>query len=311
MSVENDSSYCIGIDLGGTKLLLLITTLSGDIVYETKTLPYNEVPEIANLVKGSIAAAGLTSGDITGLGIGVPGTVKNRSFVIQASPLGWYNFDLGEALRNEFPFPVYVGNDVNLAALGEQWKGSGEQSPNIFFIAIGTGVGGAVIAGGKLIEGHNYRCGEVGYFIERKDFENGVYNHQREQGILEKKISGTALNKHGFTAEELFIRCSRGDKQAIAIINDFIADMAVMIANCVSLLDPERVILGGGVSNSLAPFLPKISELVDRLTATKTTIAITTLGTKAGAFGAVALMLNAKNEPNMERSFMPDYMEQN
>jgi glucokinase len=289
--MSDGKKYGIGIDLGGTKLLLLITTPSGDIVYEAKIPAINTAPQIAQFTRESIAAAGLKTEDIIGLGIGIPGTVQN-GVVNRARALGWYNVDLGRDLREALPFSVFIENDVNLAALGERWKGSGEQSPDIFFITIGTGVGGAIIAGGNLIKGYHYSSGEAGFFVERNDIENGLYNRLGEQGVLEKKISGTALGRHGCPAEELFVRYSRGDEKAVAVIDDFIIDLAVMIANCVNLLDPERVIIGGGVSNDLTPFLPKLSELVEQFSLVKTTIAIAALGAKAGAYGAIAFMLD-------------------
>ena len=287
----NNNKYCIGIDLGGSKLILLVTSFSGDIIYEIKTPSINTTPEIAKLVRESITAAGLKVDDIIGLGIGIPGSVREDGVVIKAKALNWYNFDLGQALWDELPFPVFIENDVNLAALGEQWKGSGTQSSDIFFITIGTGVGGAIIAGGNLIRGYNFRAGEAGFLIEKNDIKNDLCNRFGEQGVLEKKISGTALSQFGCTAEELFNRYSQNDEKAVEIINDFIINLAILIANCVMLLNPEKVIIGGGVSNSLVPFLPKLSELVEQFTMEKTTISISTLGVKAGVFGAISFML--------------------
>ena len=292
----NDNKYCIGIDLGGSKLILLVTSFSGDIIYEIKIPSINATPEIAEFVRKSIATAGIGFEDLIGLGIGIPGCVQEDGVVIKARALNWYNFDLGQALRDELPIPVFIENDVNLAALGERWKGSGRQSSDIFFITIGTGVGGAIIAGGNLIKGYNYRAGEVGFLIERKDIENALGNRFGEQGALEKKISGTALSQFGCTAEELFNRYSQNDGKAVAIINDFIINLAIMIANCTMLINPEKVIIGGGVSNSLEPFIHKLSELVEQFTMEKTTISIAALGDKAGAFGAIAFMLEKVKE---------------
>jgi predicted NBD/HSP70 family sugar kinase len=296
LSFNDESAYCIGIDIGGTKMLLLITDLAGNSVYEIKTQTTNKIEEIAALVKKCVTDAKLTEEMIIGLGIGVPGNVRDNGVVIQASSLKWSNFDLKGALEDIFSFPVFTGNDVNLAAVGEQWKGSGEKSPDIFFITIGTGVGGAIIAGGRLIHGFTNHAGEIGFHIERQDFLSANLNQYGHQGVLERKISGTALNRHGCTSEELFARYSRGDEEANTIINEFILNLGIMIANCVSLLNPQKVIIGGGVSDALDPILPKLTELVDSLTLIKTEIKLATLGAKAGAFGAIAYTIEQIEE---------------
>ncbi|MDR1468232.1 MAG: ROK family protein [Spirochaetaceae bacterium] len=292
VSFNDESAYCVGIDIGGTKLLLLITDLAGNIVYEIKTPTTNKASEIAALVVKSIEEAKCSRDMIIGLGIGVPGIVRPNGVVIQASSLNWYNFDLKGSLQDALGFPVSLGNDVNLAAIGERWKGAGEKSSDIFFITIGTGVGSAIIADGRIVNGAGNRSGEVGHFIEKADFLTGNVYRFGEQGVLERKISGTALGKHGCNSEELFKRYSQGDESVQKVINEFILDLAVMIANSVTLLNPQKVIIGGGVSDALHPILPKLCEIVDALSPTKTEIKIATLGAKAGAFGAIAFLID-------------------
>jgi predicted NBD/HSP70 family sugar kinase len=296
LSFNDESAYCIGIDIGGTKMLTLITDLAGNIIYEIKTQTTNKLDEIAAHVRKCIEEAKLTEDMIIGMSIGVPGNVRDNGVVIQASSLKWSNFDLKGALEDIFHFPVFTGNDVNLAAVGEQWKGSGEKSPDIFFITIGTGIGGAIIAGGHLIHGFNNQAGEIGFHTERQDFLSDNFNRYGHQGVLERKISGTALNQYGCSSEELFVRYSRGDEEANKIIDEFIINLGIMIANCVSLLNPQKVIIGGGVSEALYPILPKLTELVDSLTLIKTEIKLATLGAKAGAFGAIAYMIQQIEE---------------
>jgi predicted NBD/HSP70 family sugar kinase len=288
---NDDSAYCIGIDIGGTKLLILITNLAGNIVYELKVPTTNNPAEIIAIIKQSIETAKLSFSKIIGLGIGVPGVVKDSAIVVQASALKWNNLNLKAILQEELSFPIFVENDVNLAAIGERWKGSGDNSKHIIFITLGTGIGGAIIADERLITGFTNRSGEVGFFTERQDYLAGRVNHLNEQGVLEKKISGTALSRHGIPPEELFTLFSRGDDSAAKIINDFILDLAIMISNCVWLLNPERVIIGGGVSESMIPIMPKLTELVDSLTLMRTEVKLATLGNKAGAYGAISLVI--------------------
>ena len=242
-----ESAYCIGIDIGGTKLLLIITDLVGNIRYEKKLPTSNRIEDLVEIVHSSLEASGLKESDIFGMGVGVPGTVLPDGVVVRAKALQWNNFPLQQLLSEAFPFPVYVGNDVNLAALGERWLGSGEQVDDMLFISLGTGIGSALVCNGRLVLGTQSRSGEMGYFLERQDVENGRLNRLGFQGVLEQKCSGTALSSHGHTAEELFQAYRRGDPQGIEVIEKFILDFSVAIANCISLLNPAKVVIGGGV----------------------------------------------------------------
>lgn len=125
---------------------------------------------------------------IFGMGIGVPGTVDSDGTVVRAKALSWNQFPLQSLMNEYFSFPVYVGNDVNLAALGERWIGSGEQTDDMLFIALGTGIGGALVCGGQLVLGAQGRAGELGYYLESSDVEKGEINKLGQQGILEKNV---------------------------------------------------------------------------------------------------------------------------
>lgn len=282
------SAYCIGMDIGGTKLLLIITDLAGEIIYEKKLPTSNRVEELVRITRDGIRNCGLEEKDIFGMGVGVPGTVLSDGVVVRAKALQWNQLPLQRMLNDEFSFPVFVGNDVNLAALGERWLGSGEQVDDMLFISLGTGIGGAIVCNSQLVLGAQGRSGEIGYFLESCDAEQGNLNRLGFQGVLEQKCSGTALGTHGITAEELFRSYREGDEQVISIIEKFITDFSVAIANCISLLNPSKVVIGGGVADSMETVIFRIKSEVAQMTPIHADVCLATLGGKAGALGAIS-----------------------
>ena len=158
----------------------------------------------------------------------------------------------------------------------------------MLFISLGTGIGSALVCNGRLVLGTQSRSGEMGYFLERQDVENGRLNRLGFQGVLEQKCSGTALSSHGHTAEELFQAYRRGDPQGIEVIEKFILDFSVAIANCISLLNPAKVVIGGGVSDSMDTVIFRIRDEVAQMTPMQADICLATLGVRAGALGAIS-----------------------
>lgn len=283
-----ESAFCIGVDIGGTKLLLVITDLVGNIRYEKKIPTQNRVEDLIEVVHSALEAAKLKETDIFGMGVGVPGTVLSDGVVVRAKALHWNNLPLQQLLNEAFSFPVFVGNDVNLAALGERWLGSGNQVDDMLFISLGTGIGSALVCNGRIVLGSQGRSGEIGYFLDRQDVECGRLNRLGFQGVLEQKCSGTALSSHGCTAEELFQAYRNGDPQGIEIIERFILDFSVAIANCISLLNPSKIVIGGGVSDSMDAVIFRIRDEVMQMTPIPADVCLAALGGRAGALGAIS-----------------------
>ena len=260
------SAYCIGIDIASANLRLIITDLAGEALYETKRPPSSRMGELIGVVEEAVRDCGLKMEAVFGMGIGVPGIVTAEGSVVRAKFLGWSNFPLKRLMEEHFPFPVFVENGVNLAALGERWLGSGDQVDDMLFVRIGTGIGGAVICGGQLIHGAGGNAGEIGYFLESRDVELGNVNQPGQQGVLERKCSGAALTGHGRPTEELFAAYGQGDREAARVVEPFIRDLSVAIANCVSLLGPAKAVIGGDVSEQMSPVIYRLREEVERLT---------------------------------------------
>jgi glucokinase len=285
------SAYGVGIDIGGTKILIVITDLDGNIIFTSKYPTTSKVEEIIEIIKLSIEQSGLTNNQIIGIGIGVPGSISENK-VRLAKSLGWTNFDLVGQLKTRLPFPIFINNDVKFSCIGERWLGSGNMSNDILFIAIGTGVGSAILSNGYLVNGADNRAGEICYITSKADYMEGNLNVIGKYSVFEEKVSGTFLNRHGVDSETLLNNYKEGNSSIDRIVDDFILDLSFGIANAVSLVNPEYVIIGGGVSESMSKLVPEIQKLVDTITPIKTKIKLATLGEKAGALGAVAYTFN-------------------
>jgi predicted NBD/HSP70 family sugar kinase len=286
------SANMVGMDIGGTKILLTITDMAGKIISTCRIASTNDLSKISQWIHEVISDANIPESKIVGMGIGVPGTVTPDGTIIGGKSLYWTDFPLRAEMSKFFSFPLYISNDVNCAAMGERWLGAGKNADNLFFIALGTGIGSAIISDGRLLNGAHYRAGEICYFLSREDIDKNNQNIFGEKGVLEKKISGTALNQYGIPSDELFQRYQHGDSKIDNIIRDFIMDLSVTIANVVSLLNPEQVVIGGGVSESMHSVIGEIRQMVLSLTPIQTNVNLASLGSDAGSLGAIAFALD-------------------
>ena len=173
--------YGFGVDVGGTTCKIGLFDNTGVILdkWEIKTNTENNgasiLDDIVASLEGKMADAGISKDDVEGVGIGVPGPVKNDSIVCQCVNLGWGTFDVAETLSGKIGLPVKVGNDANVAALGEMWKGGGQGCKNGVMVTLGTGVGGGVIINGSIIGGVHGAGGEIGH-MKVSDTETDVWS---------------------------------------------------------------------------------------------------------------------------------------
>jgi glucokinase len=287
-----NSTFGIGVDIGGTKVLIVIADDDGNIILKEKIKTSPNVTEIITAIDGCIRTADISSEKVIGMGVGVPGMVNSRDGIVIDSPsLKWGNLKLKELFTEHYRFPVVIKNDVNFAVIGERWFG-GNNSDNIFYIAIGTGVGSAIIANGEILEGTNYSAGEIGYFINKEDVRQGRENNSLEFGTFERKTSGTALALKGveldYSPQELFLQYKIKNPKVIPVIQEFVLELSLAIANVVSLLNPEIVVIGGGVAESMDCIIDEIRYHTANLTPISTRIELSKLGGEAGALGGIA-----------------------
>ena len=179
---------------------------------------------------------------------------------------------------------IIVENDVNCSALAE-WH-FGNKPENLVNLAIGTGIGVGLILNGQIYRGQNGFAGEVGYWTTVEDIQSSLQHKIGSVGPLEKILSGTAIEgKHG-SPKKFFPETEKNSK----LISDFIDELVCVIANLISLLDPGLVVLGGGVSMSLNPWLSEINRKVNSTTPCQARIEISSLGENAVALGALQLL---------------------
>lgn len=283
-------AYGVGVEVGDKETILVITDLDGNLIWKHKTDTTNNLDQLTGLIEQFIAASPISSEHIIAMGIGIPGIMDSeQGIAIQSASLGWNHVRLKEALAPQFPFPVFCENDVNCAAYGEKWLGSGKQTSDMLFITIGMGLGSAIIANGQLIRGNSYAAGEIGYFIRKEDVLEGRMHSLNEFGLFERKVAGTGLDVHMGSTANLFDQYNREDPVAIQIVNDFVVEISVVIANCVSLLNSEIVVIGGGLSSSMQTIIAPIHEIVSRYTPLSCQVRLAQLGEDAGGIGAVGL----------------------
>ncbi|HEM6477472.1 ROK family glucokinase [Streptococcus suis] len=317
------SKKIIGIDLGGTSVKLAILTTEGEIQekWSIKTNILDDgshiVPDIIDSIKQRFETPGLTKDDFLGIGMGSPGVVDSEAgTVIGAYNLNWKTLQLvKEQFESALGLPFFIDNDANVAALGEQWVGAGNNNPNVVFMTLGTGVGGGVIAAGNLIRGVKGAGGELGHITV--DFDEPFACTCGKKGCLETVASATGIvnlsrryadqyagdaklkqmidDGQDVTAKDVFDLAKEGDDLALIVYRHFSEYLGVACANIAAVLNPAYIVLGGGVS-AAGEFLldgvrkvfaensfPQIKE--------STQIVLATRGNDAGVLGAASLVL--------------------
>ena len=163
------ASYVFGVDIGGTTVKIGLFSAEGELLDKWEITTRTDdggayiLSDIADSVKAKMAERSIDKADVIGVGMGVPGPVKEDGTVIKCVNLGWGVFNAAEELSGLLDMKVKVGNDANMAALGEMWQGGGKGHENIVMVTLGTGVGGGIILGGKMLAGTNGAGGEIGH----------------------------------------------------------------------------------------------------------------------------------------------------
>ena len=291
--------YGFGIDLGGTTVKLAFFTECGEMLtkWEIPTVTENNgkriLPDIAAAVLGYLEKENISNSDVLGIGIGVPGPVDAKGFVPACDNLGWRKVDVVSELGKLTGLPVKAGNDANMAALGECWKGSG--CDNMVLVTLGTGVGGGIIINGKPLVGKNGAAGEIGHLVMNR--EETLICGCGKRGCAEQYCSATGLvrmAKDYESAKAVFDAANTGDEKAKAVLEQYYALLAELIANVCIVLNPEKVVIGGGVSKAGQTLLDGINRHFGKYiyhSSKEVEFALATLGNDAGAYGAFKLLL--------------------
>lgn len=310
--------YIAGIDVGGTTVKLGLFSGQGELIekWEIPTRTKNAgsaiLPDVAASLKEHLAGRGASFEALKGAGIGVPGAVRSDGVVNKCVNLGWGVFQLEGALSELLGgVPAFAGNDANVAALGEQWKGGGAGCRNIVMVTLGTGVGGGIIIDGKILTGAFGAAGEIGHIQMRDDEPDtcGCGKH----GCLEQyasakgiaRVAGQYLEAHknaktrlrtypSLSARKVFDAAKAGDQTALEIVEIVCAYLARGLASVAEVVDPERFVIGGGVSNAGQILIDTVQKhYVDAVfhASRGTEFALAELGNDAGIYGAARLVL--------------------
>ncbi|WP_421379823.1 ROK family glucokinase [Bacillus salacetis] len=316
--------WLVGVDLGGTTTKLAFISLYGEIVHkweiptDTSDNGKNIIVDIAKSIDHHLDELGETKGKLKGIGMGAPGPVDMSSGIIyEAVNLGWEkNTPLKDLLEVETGLPCVIDNDANCAALGEMWKGAGNGAKDIVAVTLGTGVGGGVITNGDIVHGSRGAAGEIGHItvmpvggfrcncgktgcLETVASATGVVRlavkaleESEEQSVLRSELEANGT----ISAKEIFDAAREGDALAVSTVDQLSFYLGLAVANLGNALNPDKIVLGGGVSKAgevlLTPVNKYFKSFAFPTVSASTAISIATLGNDAGVIGAAWLVKN-------------------
>jgi len=284
------SAYGIGIEMTSKGYLIGVSDLDGSMMTQSKHEENAPTLEsIRDNVLKTLEKADIPLSKVITVGFCMPGLTNSVDGIVVDSPeLGWKDVHLAEKFHKLMNKPIFVNNDVNCAALGERWLGASKQCDDFIYISIRSGIGSAIVANGKLVQGKDFMAGELGYFALEEDLMYQEVNTLGNFGTFDKKVSLEALEQYASTIELLFEQYLDGETSAIRVVQRFINHLSLGIANMVSLLNPEMVIIGGGLGSSLNAILPDIRAMVQRITPIQTQIEHSQVGEHSGVLGIIS-----------------------
>ena len=310
------NKYVFGIDVGGTTIKCGLFSSKGEVL-ESWEIVTNKadngdhiIANIAETIQAKCEEKGIQIEEVEGVGVGVPGPVDNNGVVKVAVNLGWSERDVKSELESLVKVPVAVGNDANVAALGELWLGAAAGSHDAIMFTLGTGVGGGVIVDGKVVAGVHGAGGEIGHLAVV--LEDGNQCNCGKKGCLETVASATGIVRETekylaacdeasslrslekIEAKDVFDAAKAGDEAALLITEEFGAYLGQALVNLAATVDPAVFVIGGGVSkagNILLDIVKKYFYEHAFYGNQKTRITLATLGNDAGIYGAAKQVL--------------------
>ncbi len=322
MELNPNKRYVVGVDIGGTNTRASVVEKDGRIVSEghrpTKAMegPDESIPQIIDAIREAMDNAGVTADDVCGVGMGVPGRHKSREGIVLWSPnfKDWGGLQLLQPLREALGLPVFMGNDVNVAALGEFRFGAGKDVSSMVMMTLGTGIGGGIILDGKLWKGANEGAGEIGHQIvnpngrlcgcglygdlESEGSQGGIIDRARRKIQLGRKTSlmhKVECNLDALTPAIIGEAAFEGDELALEVMQETGFWVGIGVANVINFLNPEMVVIGGGISRAgfvlWDPIMRtvKANALAEALEVCQ--VVPSQLGDDAGILGGVTLVL--------------------
>jgi glucokinase len=318
----------IGLDLGGTKLAGAIFSQSGQILRRAVTpLTGRRGREIGELVRLQVATllnvARTKHIEVRAIGVCVPGIARSETGRVWAPNLpGWEDYPLRDEIVSSLGRPrmrVVVDNDRAACILGEAWQGAALGCRDAIFLAVGTGIGAGILVDGQVLRGTHDIAGSIGWLALdlpfRREYAGGCFEYHASGGGLakvakeilagRKKYSGSLRNKSSLTARDVFAAYAQGDVVAKKVLAQAVEFWGMAVANLVSLLNPEKIIFGGGVFGPARRFLPDIKVEAEKwaqpISIRQVEFVNSQLGSDAGLYGAAFLALQSLNKCRRHR----------
>lgn len=308
--------YCVGVDIGGTTVKMALFTAVGEMLdkWEIVTRTENEgiaiLDDIAVSIHEKLQEKNIDKEEVLGCGMGVPAPVSDEGIVNGSANLGWNYKEVKLEAEEKLGLSVVVGNDANVAALGEMWKGGGMGYQNLIMVTLGTGVGGGLIYKEKIINGTNGAAGEMGHMcvnyseeevcgcgnygcLEQYSSATGIVRVAKKR--LAKNQDPTVLRGAEITAKAVFDAVREHDKVACEIADEISTYLGYALANVATLMDPEVIVIGGGVSKAgtvITDYVEKHYKERMFFVNDKVKFVLATLGNDAGVYGAAKLVID-------------------
>lgn len=308
---------CVGVDIGGTSVKIGFFTENGENLHKWEIATRKEnggvyiLPDVANSILETLDDKDMDMDDVIGIGIGVPGPVVHDGVVVECVNLGWGRTDVVSIMRSLTGIDnIKAGNDANVAALGEMWKGGGQGYDSLVLVTLGTGVGGGIICDGKILTGSNGAAGEIGHITV--NFNESVACNCGKKGCLEQYASATGIvnetkkalassdvesvlrgNEH-LSAKAVFDAAKLGDAFAGQMVDQLCEILGKALGHVASVVDPQVFVIGGGVSKAGQVLTEKVSGYYNEnvmFALRGKAFRLAKLGNDAGIYGSARLIM--------------------
>lgn len=310
-------TYAFGVDIGGTTIKMGLFTTTGELLdtWEIPTRTENAgeaiLPDIAAAVDAKLKEKNISKLDVEGIGMGVPGPIGPDGTVLKCVNLGWGVFNVEDRMGKMTGLKVKAGNDANVAALGEMWQGGGKGYQDIVMVTLGTGVGGGVIIGGKILAGINGAAGEIGHIpmcdddpeccgcgkrgcLEQYASANGIVRITQRYLTAHPEAETVLKSVEKITAKEIFDAAKNSDAVALEMVDQVGYLLGKAMASISIVVNPEVFVIGGGMAKAGDILLNTIRKYFKRFAfhaSSETEFKLATLSNNAGIYGGVRMVL--------------------
>lgn len=308
--------YCFGIDVGGTTVKCGLFQTDGTLVekWEIPTRKENKgehiLPDVAETIQNKISEKGIDKTQVVGVGVGIPGPINAQGEAACAVNLYWGFKPVARELSELTGLPAKAGNDANVAALGEAWKGAAAGSQNVIMVTLGTGVGGGIISDGRIVAGAHGAGGEIGHAnicheeeeacncgnigcLEQYASATGIVRLAKK-ALAESSEESALRNKENIEAKDVLDAFKAGDALAVRVMDEVGEKLGGALGIFAAVVDPDAIVIGGGVSKAGQPLIDLIEKHYKKYAFSlckDTPIVIASLGNDAGIYGAAKMVL--------------------